>query len=107
MKADENLYLSSLSLCELFRGAYLSKDPEKERVKIKILLTVCRVLPLTVNSCEKFGSISAQLIKEGKIIEDMDLLIGCVGLSFGYTVVTNNTKHFSRIPDLKLENWTK
>ena len=100
-----NLYLSSLSMCELFRGVYLSGNPEKERARIKTLLSVCRILPLTLNSCEKFGSISAQLIKEGKTIEDMDLLIGCVALSFGYTVVTNNKKHFERIPNLKIETW--
>lgn len=34
-----------------------------------------------------------------------DLLIACVALSHGATLVTRNTKDFAGIPNLKLENW--
>ena len=105
IELKDHLYLTHFSLCELFRGAYLSQNPEKELVKIRTLLKACRVLPLTTNSCEKFGLISAQLIKEGKTVQDMDLLIGCIALSFGYILVTNNKKHFQRITNLKIESW--
>lgn len=34
-----------------------------------------------------------------------DTMIGAIALSHGLTLVTANTKHFSRIPGLKVENW--
>jgi tRNA(fMet)-specific endonuclease VapC len=34
-----------------------------------------------------------------------DLLIACVALAHGATLVTRNTKDFAGIPNLKLENW--
>jgi len=34
-------------------------------------------------------------------------LIGSTAITLGYTVVTNNEKHFKKIPDLKIVNWYK
>jgi len=39
-------------------------------------------------------------------LDDADLLIGCITLVTRATLVTNNTKHFSRISGLNLENWS-
>ena len=36
-----------------------------------------------------------------------NLLIGVTALYHNMTLVTNNTKHMSRIEGLKLENWTQ
>ena len=38
---------------------------------------------------------------------DMDLIIGCTALTHNYTLVTNNTKHFIKIPGIKIENWAE
>jgi tRNA(fMet)-specific endonuclease VapC len=37
---------------------------------------------------------------------NMDLLIASHAVSQGMTVVTNNLKHFSNVPDLKVEVWS-
>tara|TARA_Y100000310_G_scaffold170008_1_gene170218 strand:- start:1152 stop:1433 length:282 start_codon:yes stop_codon:yes gene_type:complete len=89
----------------LFKGAYLSDNPEKEIKRIKILLETCCVLDLPVHACEKFGKIAASLIKTGKMVEDADLLIASIVLNKDHILITNNTKHFSRIKNLKLKNW--
>ncbi len=62
-----------------------------ERIKERIAIT-------------GLGSIAA-LRKTGQIIGDMDLLIASVAVSRSLIVVTNNTRHFDRIPELKVENW--
>lgn len=41
----------------------------------------------------------------GAPIGAFDTLMAAHALSLGLVVVTNNTKHFSRVPGLKLENW--
>jgi tRNA(fMet)-specific endonuclease VapC len=35
----------------------------------------------------------------------MDMMIAAHARSISLTLVTNNTKEFSRIPNLNLENW--
>jgi tRNA(fMet)-specific endonuclease VapC len=56
-----------------------------------------------VVACElKFG---AKKKKSPQLIQKNDLLIGVQALSLNLIVVTNNTKEFSRIPNLTVENW--
>jgi tRNA(fMet)-specific endonuclease VapC len=54
---------------------------------------------------EQFGHFKALLRREGRPIGDIDLLIAGVAMHHGLTVVTNNTAHFDRLPDLRLGNW--
>ena len=42
---------------------------------------------------------------KGKPIGNLDLLIAAHALSRRATLVTNNTRHFSQVPGLKIENW--
>ena len=36
---------------------------------------------------------------------EMDMMIAASAISGGYTLVTNNTRHFARIDGLTLDNW--
>ena len=42
----------------------------------------------------------------GQVVEDFDLMIGITAREAGMTVVTHNTRHFSRIEGLNIEDWT-
>ena len=46
-----------------------------------------------------------QLRKQGFSIDDNDLLIAAYCLKYKLTLVTNNTKHFKNIKELKIVNW--
>ena len=102
---DDEIYLSTITLCELYRGAYLAKNTQKELEKINILLQSFKILHFSLAVCKLFGKISASLVQAGKMVGEADLLIGVSALERNYVVVTNNTKHFTRIPNLKIENW--
>ena len=54
---------------------------------------------------DSFGEIKASLSSSGITVDDFDLQIGCTALMLNYTVVSNNAKHFEKIPGLKLANW--
>lgn len=64
------------------------------------------VIPLTENSCKISGEIYSILKHKGKMVDDIDLLIAGIAIENEMILVTNNEKHFRRIPDLKIENWT-
>lgn len=56
---------------------------------------------------EVFADIKAKMFDKGIRIEDMDLLIAATAIYNELTLVTNNTKHFENVPNLKIENWKK
>lgn len=47
----------------------------------------------------------AEQEKKGLVVADMDLQIAATAISMDMTLVTNNIKHFSKINNLRLENW--
>jgi predicted nucleic acid-binding protein len=49
--------------------------------------------------------IYAKRKKQGKTIEDADILIAAQAVARGYTLVTNNVKHFEGTDGLTIENW--
>ena len=65
------------------------------------------IIELSCSIMDCFGLLKAQLSKQGLTVDDFDLLIGSTAITYGYTLVTNNEKHFSKIPDLSFVNWNK
>ena len=53
-----------------------------------------------------FGRIKAELKRKGEIINDSDLFVASIAIGNEMRLVTNNDRHFSRIEDLVIENWT-
>lgn len=53
----------------------------------------------------QYGAIRAYLQNKGTPIGPLDGLIAGRCKSLNYTLITNNTKEFRRIPNLKIENW--
>jgi tRNA(fMet)-specific endonuclease VapC len=103
----DNCYVSEFTLCELYYGAYHVEGTKyfaHEIIKINSVLDKFKILQGTTFS-ENFGKIKAYLIKHGQKVDDMDILIGSLAVANGMTVVTDNEKHFSRMPDIKCENW--
>ena len=52
-----------------------------------------------------YGTLRASLVRAGKMIGPLDLLIAAHAVYLGATLVTNNVKEFSRVSDLKIETW--
>ena len=54
---------------------------------------------------DAYGSLGADLEREGRPIGPNDLLIAATALTHSLTLVTHNTSEFSRVPGLKVEDW--
>ena len=54
---------------------------------------------------EKSIDLYARLRSSGKTIDDADIFIAAYCILNGYVLATNNTQHFSLIPELKIVNW--
>ena len=101
-----NCVISVVSLEELYFGAYNAPFcyREQELEHIMALRQRFKVLPLPEDA-DDFGRVKADLVKRGLIIDDFDISIAGTALKNEMTVITDNTKHFSRIEGLKIENW--
>ena len=98
------LCTSAITVAELRFGAY-KRASRKIANAIDAFLSGVDVLPFDNAAAERFGSIAATLSKEGEPIGQMDTLIAAHALSVGATLVTNNERHFSKVPGLRIENW--
>jgi tRNA(fMet)-specific endonuclease VapC len=63
------------------------------------------VLNLDETSTQLFGEIKAFLERQGRRLDDADLLIGSIAIDRDAVVVTGNRRHYERMPDLRIENW--
>ena len=99
------LLISSLTVLELEYGAEKSNWGDRTRQKMALFLAPFTILPFETNDALSAARIRACLERHGIIIGACDIQIAAQGLSRGLTVVTHNTGEFSRIPELKLEDW--
>lgn len=103
----ETIAVSFMTKGELYFGAYNSSRVETnlERIRTFFEPPAPIVLPMDDAVMNCFGKFKAELRRKGRTIGDIDLLIAGVAIAGSLTLVTNNTKHFNRIPGLFQENW--
>jgi tRNA(fMet)-specific endonuclease VapC len=98
------LCISAITLAELTFGAE-AKRSSRTRRAIRTFTRGIAVAPFDEASAERFAAVAAALATRGQPIGLYDTLVAAQALSLGLTVVTNNTRHFSRVPGLAVENW--
>jgi len=103
----EDVYVSSVTYAELVHGVEKSAAVEKNRLALSMLLANIEILDFDVDAADCYGKIRADLEKKGTPIGPLDMMIAGHAQSRGYTVVTNNVKEFSRVSNLKIENWAE
>ena len=105
-KSALTLFTSCICIMELRFGSALRDDFEVfwERINNEIISRV-KILPIREKDALVSGDIHADLRKTGQTIGIEDVLIAASALTNQCTVVSANTRHFSRIKALKVENW--
>jgi len=101
-----DLFITRITATELLFGAYHSEKQPQNLKLIHGLLNDFKILEFDANASECFARQKAFLKKNGTLIADMDLMIASICFAQNKILVTNNTRHFERITELKLENWT-
>lgn len=99
--------ISMITYAELIFDAKRSQNEQKNMIKVNHIRDIYPIEELNEGVMEVFADIKAKMFEKGIRIEDMDLLIASTAIYNELVLVTNNTKHFKNIPNLKLENWKK
>jgi tRNA(fMet)-specific endonuclease VapC len=100
----ETLGISAVTYYELRRGAF---DHRFTRLKpaLDIMIEDLEIVMPDFHTYEVAAEIWWNLKQAGTKLEDNDILIAATAMSFGETLISDNTKHFDRIQGLQLENW--
>lgn len=100
--------ISSITHAELQYGVEKSKNKNTNQDALDEFLLPLTILPFHGKGLVKcYGEIRASLESKGKTIGPLDMLIASHALSMDLTIISNNIKEFSRIPNLKCENWIR
>jgi tRNA(fMet)-specific endonuclease VapC len=100
----ENCAISEITLAELVFGAENSSNPQKNHKILEQFIENITIIPI-FDSIKKYGTEKVRLRKQGVMISDFDLLIGCTAVEKNMIMVSENTSEFIRIKDIRLENW--
>jgi tRNA(fMet)-specific endonuclease VapC len=99
--------VSVITYGELFFGAMTSAAPQANLAKVRRVGELFPVIEVSRAVMDTFGSLKAELQKRGEAVDDFDLVIASTALVYSYSLVTNNQRHFRKIPGLRLENWVR
>jgi len=89
----EEIFVTSISLCELYKGAYGHSNFKEKINLIEEFIKNLKVLSLNSNSCKEFGNLSSELKKNGKEVNDFDIIIASIVKSNNLVLVSRD-KHF-------------
>jgi tRNA(fMet)-specific endonuclease VapC len=101
---EARVFTSIIVAAELRYGA-VRRRSARLSVQVEAVLGAIEILPLDVPADMTYGTIRAELERQGRPIGGNDLLIAAQALSQGAIIVTDNHGEFSRIAGLHVENW--
>jgi len=98
--------ISSITLSELRYGVAKSKHREKNAKALDGFIIPLDIASFDEEAALAYGEIRANLERSGTLIGAMDMLIAAHAVSLRVSLVTNNTREFSRVPGLDVLDWT-
>jgi len=101
---ETSICITGLTVYELYKGVFSIGERRREQ-DVEEFIENVEILQLDEDIERKAGEIYADLRKKGELISDADILIAAIVLANDSVLVTNNTDHFKRIKNLKIENW--
>ena len=103
--AGEDTVCTSIVVAAELRFGAIKSGSEKLEQTVDLILSAMEILPLEPPADRHYGELRHHLSHQGMPIGPNDLLIAAHTLAMDLTLVTANTREFSRLPGLKLENW--
>jgi tRNA(fMet)-specific endonuclease VapC len=98
--------ISVMTRAELLYGLKRLPPGHRLHAGVRQFLKIVRALPWDAEAADFYAEIRHQLAAAGQLIGEIDMMIAAHSLAAGAVLVTNNTRHYQRIPaPLLLENW--
>lgn len=101
---EASVCTSVVVACELRFGVQ-KRGSDRLSQRLEEILRILPVVPLSSPVERHYAEVRTHLEKSGAPIGPNDLIIASHALSLNLTIVTANVSEFSRVPNLKIENW--
>lgn len=105
LRVYDHINFSIVSYYEILSGLK-HRDAYRQLEGFLAFSSINQICPLTQESVAISADIYASTRKLGRPIDDIDILIAGVALEHNWVLVSHNTRHFARIDDLVVEDWT-
>lgn len=104
--AESRLAISAITEAELRYGLDKMPDPRRLRSLLEDFLSRTLSLPWGTPAAQEYARLRILLERQGKRMDSEDLMIAAHALSIDAVLVSQD-KVFQRVPNLRLEDWTK
>lgn len=105
MCQPQQVVLCSVVKAELLYGAMKSQNPRASLAKVENFCSHFHSLPFNDEAAKFYGKIRSELSALGIPIGANDFLIAAIALANDVTLISHNTREFSRVKGLLLEDW--
>ena len=97
--------ISALTMAEMLSGAARSEQPLQTYENQSAFFMHYPILPFDDAAADVYGRIDGYLKSRGLRIGPVDTQIAAIALVHNLTLVTHNTRHYRRVPNLPIEDW--
>ncbi len=104
-ETGENRICTSLIVASEIRYGCAKKASARLTAQAETILNALTILPLEAPADQFYAVIRHRLESRGETVGPNDLLIAAHARALDLILVTANEAEFSRVPDLKVENW--
>jgi len=104
--AWDDLGVTAVTAGELRYGALHSARPNANLARVEAFLSPLTKVPFDDQAASHYARIKQALTAAGRPIGGFDMLIAATALANDATLITNNVREFSRVPGLRVENWS-
>ena len=101
-----SLCVSAITVAELYFGVAKHANAKRLEAAVSELLLRVDSLPWDNAAAAKYGTVRAEMERNGKVLAPLDMLIAAHALSVAAVLVTND-RAFAQVPSLQIEDWTK
>jgi tRNA(fMet)-specific endonuclease VapC len=101
----EQIVMCSIVKGEMWFGAQRSHNPAQSRAQQNAFFALFESIPFDDAAADAYGRIRAELTTLGTLIGPNDLLIAAIALAYDLILTTHNTREFSRVTGLRLDDW--
>jgi tRNA(fMet)-specific endonuclease VapC len=103
--SPESVAICSVVEAELYYGVMNSARPVENLATLNRFLIALKSFPFDSKAARRYGEIRASLARIGALVGPNDLMIAAIAIANDAIVVTHNTREFSRIHSLRIEDW--
>jgi tRNA(fMet)-specific endonuclease VapC len=105
--SPDDLCVSSVAIAELRYGAEKSAHRQRNHARLDVFLSEIPCVDFDSKAAAFYGRVRNTLERRGRLIGPYDLQLAAHALALGLVLVTDNTREFRRVRELKVQNWRR